>query len=38
MKIKKVWAMPSRNTFTIKPIRELITPLLGGGNYRPIRQ
>lgn len=30
MKITKVWAMPSRNTFTIKPIKELITPLLGG--------
>ena len=27
MKIERVWAMPSKDTFTIKPIRELLERL-----------
>ena len=31
MKIERVWAMPSTETFTIKPIRELIERHIGDG-------
>ena len=31
MKIERVWAMPSRWTFTIKPIRELLEEEMGSG-------
>lgn len=31
MKIDKVWAMPSRNTFSIPPIREFVELVIGGG-------
>jgi len=31
--------MPSRNTFTIKPFKQLLERYIsGGGNYRPLRQ
>jgi hypothetical protein len=31
VKIERVWAMPSAETFTVKPIRELIERYLGAG-------
>jgi hypothetical protein len=34
MKMNRVWAMPNLNTFSIKPIRELIERHLIGGNPR----
>ena len=33
MKIQRVWAMPSRHTFTIKPIRELLQKYKVGKNW-----
>ena len=32
MIIKRKWAMPSRHTFTIKPIAELLAKYVNGGN------
>ena len=34
MKIKRVWAMPSRWTFTIKPIKELLAVEVGAGLFQ----
>ena len=31
MEIKRVWSMPNKNTFDIKPIRELINNYITGG-------
>ena len=31
MKITRVWAMPSKDTFTIKPIAELLKRYVGSG-------
>ena len=31
MKMRKEWAMPNRDTFSIKPVRELIAEYLNGG-------
>lgn len=31
MIIDKVWAMPSRNTFSVPPIREFVESVVGGG-------
>jgi len=31
MKITRTWAMPSRNTFTIKPFKELLERCISGG-------
>ena len=31
IKIERVWAMPNRNTFSIKPIKELISRYMDGG-------
>ena len=33
MKIDRVWAMPSKNTFEIKPIKELLEEEVSGGDY-----
>lgn len=33
MEIKRVWAMPSRWTFTIKPIKELLEEEMGSGMF-----
>ena len=35
MIINRVWAMPNKNTFTIKPIRELIQKYLHGESVDP---
>lgn len=35
MKIERVWAMPSKNTYTIKPIKELLQEELGGFTIDP---
>jgi len=35
MKINRVWAMPSHKTFTIKPIRELLSRVLGNDFIDP---
>jgi len=34
MKINRVWAMPSKDTFTIKPIAELLGRYCGGGMFK----
>src|SRR3990167_11369382 len=31
MKIERIWAMPSKDTFTIKPIAELLKRYVGNG-------
>lgn len=31
MKINRVWAMPNKNTFDIKPIKELLNARIKGG-------
>lgn len=31
IKFAKTWAMPSRNTFNIEPIKRLLEPIVGGG-------
>ena len=36
MVIEREWAMPSKNTFSIKPIHKLISEELTGGMDRPI--
>ena len=33
MKINRIWAMPNKWTFTIKPIRELLASEVGEGNW-----
>lgn len=33
MTIERVWAMPNKNTFDIKPIKELILSELTEGGY-----
>lgn len=33
MRIERVWAMPSTETFTIKPIRELVERYIGQGDW-----
>ena len=39
MVIDREWAMPNKNTFSIKPINKLISEeIVGGGMDRPIRQ
>jgi hypothetical protein len=32
MKLERIWAMPSKDTFTIKPIRELLNRYVGQNN------
>ncbi len=34
MKIERAWAMPNKNTFTIKPIAELLEKYMGGGGFK----
>lgn len=36
MKIERAWAMPSENTFSIKPIKELIERYIGNGQLSVI--
>lgn len=35
MKINRVWAMPNKNTFSIKPINKLINKYLNGNSIDP---
>jgi len=34
MVLNRIWAMPNKNTFSIKPIRELIEKYLPSGEIR----
>ena len=34
MKIERAWAMPSKNTFTIKPIAELLERYMNGSGFK----
>jgi hypothetical protein len=38
MEINRVWAMPSANTFTIKPIAELLKKYEVGINWRALNE
>lgn len=37
MQIDRIWAMPNKWTFSIKPIAELLEQEVGGGAYGLIR-